>query len=111
MLAGVTMKESGAADFALSRNGTLVYLPGQVQSVQRQLTWRDASGHDTPLALASADYSSLQISPDGRFAAALVGVTSGANDSELWLIDLSREVASRLTPQGFSASLPGLEPG
>ena len=65
VLAGVTMKESGAADFALSRNGTLVYLPGQVQSVQRQLAWRDASGHDTPLALAAADYSSLQISPAG----------------------------------------------
>ena len=110
VLAGVTMKESGAADFALSRNGTLVYLPGQVQSVLRQLTWRDASGHDTPLALAAADYSALQISPDSRFAAALVGVTSGANDSELWLIDLSREVGSRLTPQGFSASFPVWSP-
>ena len=75
------------------------------------MTWRDASGHDTPLALAPADYSSLQISPDGRFAAALVGMIVSANDSELWLIDLSREVAQPAEPTGIFGHLPGLEPG
>jgi eukaryotic-like serine/threonine-protein kinase len=104
VLAGVTTKESGAVDFALAGNGTLVYLPGQAGDVTTPVAWRDADGHDTPLALPPGDFYSLTISPDGRYAAAVSGETSGTNNSQLWLIDLSREVGSRLTPPQFDVS-------
>jgi eukaryotic-like serine/threonine-protein kinase len=93
---GVTMKESGAVDFALSRSGTLVYLPGQAQSVNKELVWRDPDGKEKPLAAVRADYTNMRVSPNGKFAAALVGSTSGAAEVELWLVDLDREVTSRL---------------
>jgi serine/threonine-protein kinase len=106
VLAGVVMKDSGAADFAFAGNGTLVYLPGHVQSLQRKLSWRDTKGQETPLGVAPGDFSSLTISPDGRFAASIVGITAGVTNGELWLVDLTREIASRLTPLGSSIRDP-----
>jgi serine/threonine-protein kinase len=106
VLAGVVMKDSGAADFAFAGNGTLVYLPGQVRSLQRRLSWRDTNGQETSLAVAPADFTSIRISPDGRFAASIVGITAGVTNGGLWLIDLTREVASRLTPLGSPVSSP-----
>ncbi|HUL75345.1 MAG TPA: protein kinase [Vicinamibacterales bacterium] len=110
VLAGVIMKDSGAADFAFAGNGTLVYLPGQVRSLLRMLSWRDTKGQETSLAVAPADFTWLKISPDGRFAASIVGMTAGVANGGLWLIDLTREVASRLTPLGSPVRSPVWSP-
>jgi serine/threonine-protein kinase len=94
LFSGVLIKESGAADFAMSADGTLVYLAGAVQITDRKLVWKEPDGRETPLAVPAANYNDMWISPDERFAAAVVGQ---AANSELWLIDLVREVSSRLT--------------
>ena len=84
MQSGIITKVSGAADFAVSSNGTLVFLPGETQAEAQQLVWRDRTGRDTPTAVPSPSqpYRSLRISPDGRFAAAVIGDSRADADSE-----------------------------
>jgi hypothetical protein len=110
--AGVITKASGAADFAVSATGTLVYLPGETQTEAQQLVWRDRSGRDTPTKVAppSQPYRALRLSPDGRFAAGVIGDRADPDSDSLWLIDLVRESASRLTPPARRASNPAWSP-
>jgi hypothetical protein len=109
---GVITKASGAADFAVSATGTLVYLPGETPTEAQQLVWRDRSGRDTPTKVAplSQPYRALRLSPDGRFAAGVIGDRADPDADSLWLIDLVRESASRLTPPARRASNPAWSP-
>jgi serine/threonine protein kinase len=97
ILAGLITKASGAADFAVSDNGTLVYLPGDVAPIGETLVWVEPDGRETPLKLPPANYLGLRVSPDGRTAAATV-IGSGNVSPSLWLVDLAREAWTRLTP-------------
>ena len=47
----VMMKPTGAANYAVSRQGTLVYVPGGVseQTPLRSLVWVDRKGHEEPI--------------------------------------------------------------
>ena len=100
---GIVMKESGAVDFALSRSGTLAYLPGEAAVTGGQLAWRTPDGVETKLAFPPNLYLELEIAPDGRRAATLI--SDGGNSlSSVWLLDLEREVTSRLTPLDISVT-------
>ena len=46
----VIAKDSGAADFALAVDGSLVYLSGEVGIIERRLVWVDRMGREEPLA-------------------------------------------------------------
>jgi serine/threonine-protein kinase len=100
---GVVTKESGAADFAVSENGTLVYMPGQYYSLAETLAWREPDGRETPLRVPAQPFTSLRISPDGRQAVAGVG---RATSSGFWLIDLIRETSLRLTQDDMVITFP-----
>ena len=103
ILPGLLIKESGAADFAFSNDGTLVYLAGAVQGIERPLAWRDADGRETTLAFPPANYNEMRISPDERLAVAVIGQ---AASFELWLLDLDRQLSVRLTPPELRAASP-----
>jgi Tol biopolymer transport system component len=107
VLSGVTMKESGAVDFAVSTTGTLVYLPGQALGTGSNLWWHAADGSETKVGLATQDYLTLRLSPDERFATALIAPIA---NSRLWLIDLAREVSSALTPPDMPVFSPVWNP-
>jgi serine/threonine protein kinase len=65
-------------------------------SIETTLTWLDASGRVTgTLSVPPARYSTVRISPDGT-RAALVRSTS-PTESSLWLADLARGGATRLS--------------
>jgi eukaryotic-like serine/threonine-protein kinase len=108
---GVVTKSSGAVSYSLSDTGTLVYMPGRDRSSGLQLAWvRMADGQTEPSTLPQANFVTVQISPDGHTAAAVVGTedpratpnfTSGP---ELWLVELNRGVTSPLVraPEGLS---------
>ena len=53
----VMMKPSGAANYAVSRPGTLVYMPSGVtdQAPMRSLVWVDRKGHEEPVAAPIAE--------------------------------------------------------
>ena len=103
VLSGVVVKEAGAADFALSVDGTLVYLGGASPGVHQRLAWRDADKRETFLAVPPANFNEMRVSPDERFAVVVVGQQA---NFELWLIDLAREVSSRITTTDLRASNP-----
>jgi len=93
----VLTKDSGAADFAVSASGTLVYLPGGTTGNAHRLAWREPDGRETPVRVPPQNYQLLRVSPEGRRAIALVSPRQGMPGA-VWLIDLVRETAIRLTP-------------
>ena len=66
------IKPTGAANYAVSRQGTLFYVPGgvSVQMTPRSLVWVDRKGHEEPIKAPLRAYGTPRISPDGTRAAA-----------------------------------------
>jgi serine/threonine protein kinase/Tol biopolymer transport system component len=84
----------GAA-FSVSDNGVLVYAGGRDDAKSR-LGWMDREGHVISTVGDDADYSNVELSPDGRRLA--VSVTDPAKSSrDIYIVDLDRGVRQRLT--------------
>lgn len=84
---------SGAGQFAIADNGTLVYLPGGSSGARRTLTWVDRQGHEEPIPAKSHAYRYPRLSPDGK----QIAVDSVDEENDIWVWDLARESLSRLT--------------
>ena len=93
---GVLESSFGAAQYSFSATGSLVYVPGGVQSAQRRLVWVSRNGAEQPVAAPARAYTFPRLSPDGRRVAAVI-VEQG---SQVWVCDLSRETLTRLTFDG-----------
>jgi len=87
---------SGAAQYSISRTGSLVYIPGGVQASQHRLVWVNRKGAEEPVAAPARAYVFPRLSPDGRRLA----VTIQGQDVQLWLYDLSREMLTRFAFDG-----------
>ncbi len=92
----VTHPESGAAQFAISRTGTLVYASGSSHMADRPLVWVDRQGTAKPLLDRRAAFVEPRISPDGRRLAVTI---VGAFD-RLWTSEIARGTLTRLTTLG-----------
>jgi len=97
-LEGVAGGAGGAAQFAFSRRGTLVFVPGPSGGEAVPIQWMDAQGNLTPLRAAAAEHRAIRFSPDGRRLA--IQVRQGAQD-DVWVYEWDRDTLSRLT---FDAS-------
>ena len=104
VLEHVMMKPTGAANYAVSRQGTLLYVPAGVstQTPSRSLVWVDRKGHEEPIKAPPGDYCCIRVSPDGT---RLVLETVGQENADIWIWDLGREQLKRLT---FTAAADGL---
>ncbi len=92
----VMIKPSGAANYAVSRQGTLLYVPGGVgvQTTPRSLVWVDRKGHEEPIKAPLREYGPPRVSPDGtRLAVQILE----PDNSDIWIWDLARETLRRLT--------------
>ena len=91
----VSKEPSRYVGASASENGTLVY--GQAAAdVARRLTWLDRTGRVLGTVGDAAPYSGLALSPDERRVA--VTLETGAPDNvDIWLIDIARNIRSRLT--------------
>ena len=100
----VLMKPTGAANYAVSRPGTLVYVPGGAteQTPIRSLVWVDRKGHEERINAPLRAYGLPRVSPDGTRLA--IGVRDQGN-TEIWIWDLARETLRRLT---FAPGMDGL---
>ena len=106
VLDGVITKNSGAANFSFSRDGTLVYVPGTSGGtgvLQRTLVWVDREGREEPLVLAPGGYTWPRISPDGT---RVVVAMSGTEVRDLWTSDVARGTLSILTPDPAEDRVP-----
>jgi serine/threonine-protein kinase len=92
----------GSGFYALSTNGTLVFIPGAAGAAtrpQRSLVWVDRDGNSEPLPLRPDDYTMARISPDGTKIAVVVGSNLPPSDPppDLYIFDLETENLTQLT--------------
>jgi serine/threonine-protein kinase len=98
-----TAVDNGAAQFAISQTGTLVFLsPREAGERLATLSWMDHDGKEEPLGLAPGRYGYPRVSPDGTRVALDV---PGAN-RDIWIWDLKRKRLSRLTDGPTEDLLP-----
>jgi len=92
---GVRQTPSSYVDYAISDNGTLIYVPStSTGGLDRTLVWVDREGQEEPLAAEPQGYDFPRISPDGSRLAISVNESGGA---DVWIYDLEREILTRLT--------------
>jgi serine/threonine protein kinase/Tol biopolymer transport system component len=98
VVAPVQMDSLGrTANFALSRTGTLAYLPGDQGLGESRLEWRYRDGRIEPLPMEAGFYTMPRISPDGKQLA--IGVRRGHRVS-IDLYELARQVLIPLEQEG-----------
>jgi Tol biopolymer transport system component len=95
------------ANFALSRTGTLAYLPGDQGLGERRLEWRHRDGRIEPLPVEAGVYVGPRISPDGRQLA--VTLRQGHRE-RLYLCEFARQVLTPLEQEGSSNLWPVWSP-
>ena len=86
---------TGAGDFAVATDGTLVYVDvaGGLAANARALVWVDRTGKEAPVAAPPRAYQQVLLSPDGT----RVALSSTDQEEDLWIWDLARATLTRLT--------------
>ncbi|MFB3067755.1 MAG: hypothetical protein ACE1ZI_00670 [Acidobacteriota bacterium] len=98
VLQGVRRTTPGYLDYALSDEGTLVYVPAQAD-VQR-LVWVDRKGTESLIIQDEVSFGSPRISPDGKQVA--LAITTSGETQNIWIYALESESLRRLTFEGGS---------
>lgn len=97
---GIVTTTLGGANFSLSRDGTLVYVPGGLVGGQRNgdrsLVWVDRKGEGTRIDAPTRAYANPRLSPDGSRVALEIRDSSNGK-SEIWTYDLRRQTLTSLT--------------
>ena len=101
---------SGAGNFSVSANGSLVYVrdAGTGVSVQRALVWVDRAGSEEALQSPLLAYQRPRVSPDGTRVAVDVADPEGV---DIWIHDLARGTETRLTTDPADDRAPLWTPG
>jgi serine/threonine-protein kinase len=94
---------TGAAQFAASDTGTIVYLPGQGFSVDQPIRWMDREGKTSLLRTTLANWSNPHFAPDGRRLA--LDIFDG-KQTDIWVYEWERDTLSRLTFDAASDQKP-----
>ena len=84
---------TGGANFDISGDGMLVYLPGGENATTRTLVWVYRDGREEPIAAEPRNYRMARISPDGTKAV----LDDLGEEDDLWVWDFARETMTRLT--------------
>jgi len=86
---------TGAAHFAMSSGGALVYVPTDAADAAqaRTLVWVDRQGREEPIKAPARPYFDPRLSPDGT----RVALEIQDQERDIWILDLARETLTRLT--------------
>ena len=90
----------GLVDYAVSDNGTLIYVPGSGEGVEQSLVWVDRNGRTQPLANIQRRLEEPRLSPDGTTLS--VTVWDGGTRN-IWIYDLTRAILTPFTTEGQNA--------
>jgi serine/threonine protein kinase len=85
---------SGAMNYDVSDNGTLVYFPGLSEQGNRQIVQLNSKGGETDLLAPLNTYIEPRISPDGKKVAVVI---PNGKDYDIWVYNIPRKSLSRLT--------------
>ena len=95
----VALAASTAANYAISANGHLIYLPlsmSAAQAPRRSLVWVDRKGRERPIAAPPRAYAVARISPDETRL--VLDTRDQSNDILIW--DLKRQTLTPLNRDG-----------
>ena len=90
----VAVDANDTASFSVSSNGVMAFVQGEA-AAESELVWLDRSGKELAKIGEPGPYFDLALSPDGTRLAYGFAEKSGTQD--IWVRDLKRDVASRLT--------------
>jgi serine/threonine-protein kinase len=82
----------GAAEFTISKNGTLAYVPVGGR-LPRTLVWLTRQGNEEPIAAPPRGYIHPRLAPDGQRVVAQIF----EQNHEIWTWDFARQTLARLT--------------
>jgi Tol biopolymer transport system component len=94
VLEGVSASLDGGGEYAVSKTGTLVFLPGTSRMGMRTLFSIDRAGKTDPLLATPGTYFSPRFSPDGK---RLAMSADQNNQTAIWIKDLDRDAPTRIT--------------
>jgi dipeptidyl aminopeptidase/acylaminoacyl peptidase len=93
---------TGAANFSVSRNGTLVYVPNGVTGASRSLVWVTRRGSEEPIPAPARGYFHPRLSPDGKRLALAIQ----DQEQDIWTWDFARRTLERMTSGPASELFP-----
>jgi serine/threonine-protein kinase len=97
--------DNGAAEFAISANGTLAFLrPAAPAGSNVTLHWIDRNGGETPIPVPPGPYRYPRVSPDGKRL--VLDMNPTGSNRDIWLVDLERAALSRFTTETSEENLP-----
>jgi serine/threonine-protein kinase len=93
--------DTGAAQVAISRTGTLAYARGgPYPALKRRLVWVDAQGRESPVGTPPGAYLAPRLSPDGRQIAVML---HPSQDQDVWVHEPPDGPSLRMTFGGQNA--------
>ena len=81
----------GAGQYAISKDGLLVYIPGGVTYGEHELVYVDKTGNAKPLTANKRPYEDFTISPNGKF----IATTIEGPVTNTWVHDIARDTETR----------------
>jgi hypothetical protein len=93
---------SGAGQFDVATNGTLVFVPGS-EVAKSKMVWVDRQGREEPIGAEPMMYYVPRVSPDGLKVAVN---TADPLDRDIWIWDSARKDMSRLTKEPAEEAYP-----
>ena len=93
VLEGVMTAPSGAAYFAVSKSGSLLFVPGSFTQMANRFVWMNRRGQEDPVAAPPRAYSNPRLSPDDTRLALDVRDQS----QDIWIWHFARQTLERLT--------------
>ena len=97
MVAGVFTKPGGEAEYAISTEGTLVYVPGVAAAGQpnnaRTLVWVTRDGKEEPIDAPPRPYVYARLSPEEN----RIALDVRDENRDIWIWNLARRTLTRLT--------------
>ena len=97
----IQIAPQGSPNFAVSNEGTLIYVSGSSRS-QRRLVWVDRHGRETELGAPPAEYIYPRLSPDGS----RIALDVGGPNRDIWTWDIARKLLERFTLDPAEDALP-----
>ena len=94
VLQGVRYNVPGFVDYALSKEGTLVYVPHSLEGAQHRLVWVDRSGKTQPLEERQREFHEPRLSPDGGRLSVTIGDVGVRN---IWIYEIERGISTPFT--------------
>ena len=95
---GVRQTGTSSVDYAISRNGMLVYVPAEA-GVERSLVWVNREGNESLVTEERRNFVIPRISPDGKKMAVSVTEEDGGHN---WIYDFEDSSFDKLTFEGLN---------